>query len=453
MKLKPTRWVIILLCLFSPFLIWRLWLTFDINSRLAAIRAAGLPTNGKEADQYYAAVPDNQNAALIMTQAFALFRNYSDSRSNAVWNFKLPARGVSLSAEQAELLRGYVELNQPALARIEEALKLHASRYPVDFSLLANTPLPHLAEMKYFSQLNQYKAALASAAGDQASASQAVATILGMARTLDSEPCLISQLVRYMVLKLGVRTLERTINAGPLNETEITNLLAALAQTSATNHMQRALIGERAMFAPYFRLSKAEAARVTRPPQEGADSPLPRSLVLKLSGFYELDFRFYLATMETNIALAALPPPDNLVIGGHFARAADKGGKRYRTISSAIFTSLGGIAAREADAVAYHRMATTALALERFRNEHHQLPEKLEELVPAILPELPEDPFSTTLSRKYGVASQLEYRRTPKGYILYSVGRDGQDDGGREESEKKKSDDGQSFDLAFIVDR
>ncbi len=88
-----------------------------MTSRLAAIRAAGFPTNGKELDQWYAAVPDRDNAALVLTQAFALRRNYPDNRSRAVWDFKLPKRRQSLTPEQTELLSAYVEMSSAALAQ------------------------------------------------------------------------------------------------------------------------------------------------------------------------------------------------------------------------------------------------------------------------------------------------------------------------------------------------
>jgi len=94
--------------------------------------------------------------------------------------------------------------------------------------------------------------------------------------------------------------------------------------------------------------------------------------------------------------------------------------------------------------VAYHRLATTALAVEQFGNQHGRLPERLNELTPILLAEVPEDPFT---------GAELKYRRTEKGYLIYSVGPDRKDDGGLEQSERKRSSDGRSYDLPFIVDR
>ena len=105
-----------------------MYLAHVINRELAEIRAAGLPTNGEELNRWYAAVPDNQNAALVLTQAFALLKTintYSDKRAEEVWKLKdrFPRRAGQLTAEQVELIRWHVETNLPALTKARDALK------------------------------------------------------------------------------------------------------------------------------------------------------------------------------------------------------------------------------------------------------------------------------------------------------------------------------------------
>lgn len=82
--------------------------------------------------------------------------------------------------------------------------------------------------------------------------------------------------------------------------------------------------------------------------------------------------------------------------------------------------------------------------MESFRNESGRLPETLEELAPKYFEKVPEDPFT---------GMDLAYRRTDKGYVIYSVGRDREDNGGLEEADKKQSDDKQSYDITFTVER
>jgi len=70
------------------------------------------------------------------------------------------------------------------------------------------------------------------------------------------------------------------------------------------------------------------------------------------------------------------------------------------------------------------------VALRLYRSERQAYPEKLEELVPGYLDELPVDPFS---------GKGFHYVRGDSAWTLYSVGPDQDDDGGRE-AEKWRGD-------------
>lgn len=70
----------------------------------------------------------------------------------------------------------------------------------------------------------------------------------------------------------------------------------------------------------------------------------------------------------------------------------------------------------------------TGCALQAYHAEHGHYPDTLRELTPAYLPAVPVDPF--------GANKPLCYKRTDTRYLLYSIGPDGIDDGG------KASDDG-----------
>src|SRR5436309_8708345 len=118
--------------------------------------------------------------------------------------------------------------------------------------------------------------------------------MLGLARNLEQEPLLISYLVRHKILGLAVTTLEYRMNAGELGSSEQVDLFASFARAEATNFQARALIGECACYASYFRMGPGDAARIYSPikdSEQEADSrsPLPRkrSLALEVIGFYE----------------------------------------------------------------------------------------------------------------------------------------------------------------------
>jgi hypothetical protein len=59
---------------------FRVILNSQLKSKLNEIRAAGYPATLEELNDYYPAVPDDENAALLYEQAFALFRHTDDKR-------------------------------------------------------------------------------------------------------------------------------------------------------------------------------------------------------------------------------------------------------------------------------------------------------------------------------------------------------------------------------------
>jgi len=79
-------------------------------------------------------------------------------------------------------------------------------------------------------------------------------------------------------------------------------------------------------------------------------------------------------------------------------------------------------AARHKRVVVHERLLMTELALRCYQSEKSRLPAALGELVPSYLSKVPEDPFS---------GRPLIYRLQGQNWLLYSVGLDGSDDGGK----------------------
>jgi hypothetical protein len=85
---------------------------------------------------------------------------------------------------------------------------------------------------------------------------------------------------------------------------------------------------------------------------------------------------------------------------------------------------------KTADSEARLRCAQMSLAVEQFRVRNRRLPERLEELVPGILSQLPVDPID---------GDPLHYLKLDTGYVVYSVGLDGIDNGGLERGDSNRS--------------
>jgi hypothetical protein len=68
------------------------------------------------------------------------------------------------------------------------------------------------------------------------------------------------------------------------------------------------------------------------------------------------------------------------------------------------------------------RSAYVAVAVERYRRDHGSWPDTLNALVPNYLPALPTDPQD---------GAPLRFKRTPDGVVVYWLGLDGIDNGGK----------------------
>jgi hypothetical protein len=77
---------------------------------------------------------------------------------------------------------------------------------------------------------------------------------------------------------------------------------------------------------------------------------------------------------------------------------------------------------RVASLESQREMVITAIALKRYRSRNGNYPEKLDQLVPGLLPSVPTDLMD---------GKPLRYRLQEDGmFLLYSIGEDGEDNGG-----------------------
>jgi hypothetical protein len=441
---------ILMLLILCTFVFWRALLYRDVNSRLAQIRAGGFPASGTELNVWCHRVPDTENGALVLTQAFALRHTFPDVRSNEVMEIKLPGKTNNWSPNTVGLVEAYVQTNALALAKVQEALRFSRFSFPVDFSYGPDSQLPHLAGLKEMARIAALQNALDVQGGHPEEWAERVELQLRLAGTLDGEPILISHLVRNSIISMAVKTTERSLNGVTPHEEACQHLQTAFTHAGATNLLPAALAGERAMLIPIFRMSWKEIQssgqgdgpeNQPRKPQRYSGKP---ATLLWLTGFLERDLDFFLGRMLQSISLAALPPPENLAMTNNLDMANTIAQKRAYFYSSLLLPSFSRIAVREASTQAVIRLTITALAVERFRLANNRLPESLGELTPKFLEAVPIDPFDGT---------PLRYRRVGSGFIVYSVDADGHDDDGRQAPERKKLEDKTSYDLTFTVER
>jgi hypothetical protein len=111
--------------------------------------------------------------------------------------------------------------------------------------------------------------------------------------------------------------------------------------------------------------------------------------------------------------------------------------KKFGNILVSLLTpALGAVIHAEERGYVYSDMSQIALALGAYRSDHGNYPDRLADLAPKYLAEVPKDGFS---------GADFVYHREGNGYLLYSVGRNGKDDGGKSQQNDPPDEEGDDF--------
>jgi hypothetical protein len=143
--------------------------------------------------------------------------------------------------------------------------------------------------------------------------------------------------------------------------------------------------------------------------------------LLRVTGLMERDKAYFCNQTAHELAALELPYPARFAACQQIA-ASTNGPPPMFVFSRMLLPGLGSFHIRVADQTALARVAATSLAIERFRLAHtNALPQSLEQLVPTCCKAVPADPYD---------GQPLRYKMHGASYVVYSVGSDGQDDGG-----------------------
>jgi hypothetical protein len=408
---------------------YRIWIHRDARARLEAIRQAGLPLSAAALDRWYAAVPDAENVAPLYLGAAEQLAPKGFGSSGPPWAaLRLPRALDAFTPELWADLESAVQTNALALRLLHSVGGRGRARYPVDLSRGFDAELPHLRQLKRLGFLLQMEALVRARANQPPEAASALACLLQLGRSLDTEPALISQLVANAGDFMACRGLEGVLNQIPLPEEALVGLGQAFRDAEVTNRLALGLVGDRAMTVELIQLLQRDPQRfpgLREEAEDGEKETTPRwqpGLVWQAVGYFERDLAFYLRAMETNLAVARTEPPESLRAVPGLERLGSDARRGYYVFSAMVLPAFAKLPQKDAQHRAELRLAFTALAVERWRSRHEGAPPpNLTALVPAWLPDVPSDPFD---------GRPLRYRPLARGYVVYSIGPDGVDDGG-----------------------
>ena len=305
--------------------------------------------------------------------------------------------------------------------------------------------LPQLGQVRQMARINSARMKLAADSHDLQDFTEATESIFALSRICRQQPLLIDQLVALAVESLGYSRVREVLAAHP-DKHWLDAIDGAIARQSFDPGRTRFFEGERLSILDTTAWMFSDPAQVRR----GKYSP---NIMRNFNGSGEGRLGSYVENRDeisdrfAKLALIAgkdrwerppskdLGPPSELLL--------------MNILMPAVSGSLKSLDKVELD----RRGHRTLMALERYRLAHGEYPDSLAPLVPEFLKEVPIDPWSGKPLRYKRLAAQDEQGRD---YLLYSVGKDGVDNGGLEAAGMTRynaimGDDASGAGLDFIV--
>jgi hypothetical protein len=445
-RLKLWHIGVALLCLtVAGVLSMRHYWRAQFQRRIEAIRAAGFPATRKELDAWYRWPLSGQNAAYWITGAAPLHHKPRQKywrlleqivdRSGA-----RPDPNQPIPEDIGDLLETYIRENAKALEMLHGAASVVECRYPLDLSQDSSIVMPHIADVREGCLLLCSEAILCAEDGDPNGATRAIEAALRVACSLDQEPIMVSHLVHMEGVSWAAAALEWALNAAAFPEEQLARLNRVFSGIHANDGLVRAVVGHRCLLLGSFEKPQILSG------QQHFPKPPPAALLEAYAavGLAAQEGTIFLDDMEEWLRIAQLPafqrPAAIRAQEAHYERSR-KGVLRGLLDPRSMPAMMG----YDLKHVAQFEVAKTLLAVERYRLAHAKLPETLDQLVPDYLAAVPADPFD---------GAPLRYRRLNRGFVVYSVGEDGKDDGGKKPpSAAGRESEASVRDITFIVER
>jgi hypothetical protein len=334
-----------------------------------------------------------------------------------------------LNAQQFAALRMELKRAGPALEMARKLATMPNGRYSVNWARdFISTLLPHAQNAREMATLLADDALLRAQDGDLDGALVSARAALNCGRSLGDEQTLVSQLVRIACDAVARRKIEWILSQGEPSELALAVTQRALAEEAEEPLLLYGVRGERGGTDSFMEMIQNRELSLNQlrglfgmgmGGRAGGLLSLPDVQAAVLIASARSQRAAMLHHLNEVVDACKLPMPER-------QRKMDAIAAKLKTGNPALAVRMlaPGIdkaATAAARACAESRCAATALAVERYRRAHGRWPDKLDDLVPAYLAQLAEDPFD---------GQPLRFKRSGYRVVIYSVGVDGVDNGG-----------------------
>jgi hypothetical protein len=370
-------------------------------------------------------VPDSQNAAVLYRQAWEALAARNDEPEKwdrAVAEWLHPSEGKFNPDD--ERMCAFLKRSQPAI----ELLRKAAERPACNFGTQYNPPsvalvLPPLSKMRDLSRLLCLSSRAAASKGRMADAMDDLHAAWVLAEHCTAEPALIASLVAFAAEAQAFDTFQYVLDHSTLNHESLGASVNAVP-VSYQDALHRSMRMETAFGMSMFTMADpamafpAELAAELGP--DVADAVIGATAPYRVF-LWNADMAAYLRWMHRYEQLSSEPYFKSV---SEWQSPRQKAGREGvgGLLASIITPSISRSAELAATADAQRRLVTLAIAMWRYRLAEGSFPSDLGQLVPHYVFKVPTDPFT---------GESMKVAKTDDGIVIYSVGSDLNDDGGK----------------------
>ena len=316
----------------------------------------------------------------------------------------------------------------PAIEELRQASRRPYANVPLNYQNGFNATsilLPYLATLKRCAQVLHLRAFAELADGQSAKSLDDVKLLLYLNNSLRNSPFLISYLVRIAIVAIDLQPIWEGLAKHQWTDKELIEINAELSKVDFLADYEHVMRGERA-----FAIGSLENQRRTREIlSRSANGKLVtnRLTLMPSAYFYQselsiarMQHKWILPLVNTNSRTVS---PEVLRRADEAVRAERKHYSLYRVQALMSFPALANVVKKLAAIQSSVDLARVACALERYRLACGEYPKALDALTPQFMDRVPRDIIG---------GGPLHYQRTQDGkFLLYSVGWNETDDGGK----------------------
>lgn len=335
----------------------------------------------------------------------------------------------AVRGNSAEVVLTALNKFAPDLEELREAAASRPlSRFPIEYSYEPPNAilLPHLACIKGITTVSELRAVAELETHRSQEAFADVQLAFRLSDSIRDEPFLIDHLVRIGTLDIAVQGIREGIARHGWADSQLLDFETYLGKLDVLAEYEHAMRGERALEIGVIDYLRRRNGRFdSSAAASEASQAEPGSFYWVPSGWYYQNMCL-VGEMYRDYLLPAVDDSGRVILPHLSGKMQDDLARRrlgpYNLYAKLSIAPLSGAPIRPARAQTWVDEARVACALERYRLEHHDLPDRLVALVPQFIPKVPNDLIDLL---------PLRYRKNPDGtYVLYSIGWNGVDDGG-----------------------